>query len=135
MTLFNTLIPAFNQRRPERTEADASREAVPTVKPAFRVRESADAYGLTVHLPGVARDGLEITAEEDTLRIVGRRAWRRPESWTQLHRESSDASFELVLGHDHAIDVDKIHAELKDGVLRLSLPKTEAIKPRRIAVS
>lgn len=135
MSLFNTLIPAFNHRRTERAEADASREAGPTLKPFYQVRETADAYGLTVHLPGVAKDGLEITAEEDTLRIVGRRAWRRPESWTQLYRESTDAAFELVLGHEHTIDVDKIHAELKDGVLRLSLPKTEAIKPRKIAVT
>ena len=40
-----------------------------------------------------------------------------------------------MLEHDNAIDVEKIHAELTDGVLRVSLPKTAAIKPRKIAVS
>jgi HSP20 family protein len=134
MSLFNTFIPSLN-RKDENVRGEASHETVPTVKPVYQVKENTDAYGLTVHLPGVTKDSLEITAEEDALRIVGRRAWRRPESWTQLHRESSDVSFELVLGHDHTIDVDKIHAELKDGVLRLSLPKTEAIKPRKIAIS
>ncbi len=134
MSLFNNLIPVFN-RRDERGAAEPSGEAVPTVKPYYQVKETTDAYGLTVHLPGVTKEGLEITAEEDTLRIIGRRAWRRPESWAQLHRESVDTSFELVLGHEHTIDVDKIHAELKDGVLRLALPKTEAIKPRKIAVN
>jgi HSP20 family molecular chaperone IbpA len=39
-----------------------------------------------------------------------------------------------VLEHDNSIDVDKIHAELRDGVLRVALPKTEARKPRKIAV-
>jgi HSP20 family molecular chaperone IbpA len=42
--------------------------------------------------------------------------------------------FELVLEHDNAINVDQIHAELKDGVLRVALPKQEALKPRKIAV-
>ena len=37
--------------------------------------------------------------------------------------------------HDNAVDVEKIHAELKDGVLRVSLPKAEALKPRKIAVN
>lgn len=133
MSLFNNLVPSFS-RRADRAYDEASGDAVPTVKPFHQVRETADAYGLVVHLPGVTKDGLEITAEEDVLRIVGRRAWRRPDDWAQLHRESVDASFELVLGHEHTFDVDKIHAELKDGVLRMSLPKVEAMKPRKIAV-
>ena len=40
-----------------------------------------------------------------------------------------------MLQHENVIDVDKIHAELSDGILRISLPKSEAIKPRKIAVS
>lgn len=86
-------------------------------------------------LPGVAKDGLEITAEESQLRIVGRRAWKEPEGWTALYRESTDALYELVLAHDNAIALEKIRAELADGVLRASLPKAEAVKPRKIAVS
>jgi len=40
-----------------------------------------------------------------------------------------------VLTHDNAVDTDKIAAELRDGVLRVSLPKVEAVKPRKIAVN
>lgn len=134
MSLFNTLIPSFN-RPVDRAQDDRTPEGVPTVRPVYQVKETPEAYGVTVQLPGVAKEGLEITAEDEAIRIVGRRTWRRPEAWTPLHRESSDAAFELVLGHEHTIDVDKIHAELKDGVLRLALPKSEAIKPRKIAVS
>ena len=104
------------------------------MKPVYEVTATDDAYGLTVSLPGVAKDGLEITAEEGQIRIVGRRAWKQPEGWTALHRETVDAPFELVLGHENAIDTEKVSAELRDGLLRVSLPKPEAAKPRKIAV-
>jgi HSP20 family molecular chaperone IbpA len=105
------------------------------VKPAYEIKETPEAWGVTVYLPGVARDGLEVTAEEGEVRLVGRRAWTPPEGWTSLHRETANAPYQLVLTHDDALDADKIAAELRDGVLRVSLPKKEAIKPRKIAVN
>lgn len=129
----NTIVPSLS-RSPSRRDQDRPADLGRTVKPLFEIKETPDAFGATVYLPGVAKDGLEITAEEAQLRIVGRRAWKQPEGWTALHRESVDAPFELVLAHDNAIDTDKIAAELRDGVLRISLPKHEAVKPRKIAV-
>jgi HSP20 family molecular chaperone IbpA len=133
MSLFTTLIPSFT-RTPVRREG-SSADLGPTVKPIYEIKETDDAFGVTVHLPGVAKEGLELTAEEGQFRIVGRRTWTQPEGWTALYRESVDAPYELVLSHDNAIDADKIHAEIRDGVLRVSLPKAEAIKPRKIAVN
>ena len=97
--------------------------------------EAAEAFDVTVFLPGVTKDGLELTADDGEFRIVGRRGWQQPAEWTALYRETSLAPFELVLTHDNIVASDKIAAELKDGVLRVSLPKHEAIKPRKIAVS
>lgn len=132
MSLFNTLIPSIT-RAPARVEkSDAT--GAPVQKPIYEVHETKEAYGVTVHLPGVAKDGLEITADAAEIRITGRRAWTPPEGWTALYRESPDAPYELVLTHDNAIDADKVAAELRDGVLRVSLPKAEAIKPRKISV-
>jgi HSP20 family molecular chaperone IbpA len=101
----------------------------------YEVKETDDAFGVTVYLPGVTKDTLELTAEAGQFRVVGRRVWSQPDGWTSLYRESSDAPFELTLTHDNAIDADKIAAELRDGVLRVSLPKAESLKPRKIAVS
>lgn len=134
MSLINTLIPALT-RTPARHQSKSAADLGPTVKPLYEIKENADAFGLAVHLPGVAKEGLELTAEEGVFRIVGRRAWKQPEGWTTLYRESADVPYELVLEHDNAIDVEKVHAELADGVLRVSLPKAEAIKPRKIAVN
>lgn len=133
MSLLNTFLSS--NRQVATTDENRPADLAHTVKPAYEIRETPEAFGATVYLPGVAKDGLEITAEEGQIRIVGRRAWKQPEGWTTLHRESADAPFELVLTHENAVDNEKIAAELKDGVLRVSLPKHEAIKPRKIAVS
>ena len=132
MSLLNSMMPTFSRAPATTPEPGAN---VPTVKPAYEVKETDEAYGLTVYLPGVGKDNLEITAEEGQFRIFARRNWRQPEGWTLVYRESSDAPFELVLAHDNLVDADKVVAELRDGVLRVSLPKHEAVKPRKIAVS
>ena len=134
MSLFNTLIPSLS-RSPAVRKGGDTEEAGLTIKPAYEIKETDDAFGVTVQLPGVTKEGLELTAEEGAFRMVGRRAWKQPAGWTALYRESADAPFELVLTHDNAIDAEKIHAEIRDGVLRVALPKHEAIKPRKIAVN
>jgi HSP20 family molecular chaperone IbpA len=134
MSLIQNLVPAFT-RTPARRSGPGSASPEPTVRPLYEVKETEEAWGLQVDLPGVARDGLEFTAEEGLITIRGNRSWKVPAGWTLLYRESADSPYELVLRHDNSVDVEKIHAELKDGVLRVSLPKAEAIKPRKIAVN
>jgi len=136
MSLFNQIVPRLS-RQPARRQngKEAATENEFTVKPAYEVTETAEAWGLTAHLPGVAKEGLELTAEEGRITVRGRRGWQKPEGWTAIYRESMDAPYELTLEHDNTVDAGKIHAELKDGVLRVSLPKAEAVKPRKIAVN
>jgi HSP20 family protein len=138
MTLFNQLVPRLTRavsRRDQNSGSNAAAETEYTIKPLYELKETEEAWGLTVQLPGVAKDGLELSVEDNVINIRGRRAWQKPEGWTQLYRESVDAPFALALEHDNSVDVDKIHAELKEGVLRVSLPKAEAVKPRKIAVN
>ena len=145
MSLFQHLVPAFGRsaepasRNAASTSTSASAAPAPaglapTLRPVYSIRETPASFDVTVDLPGVAKDGLEITSEEGLLSIVGRRVWRQPTGWTRLHRESVDADYALTLRHDDAVDADRIQAELRDGVLRLTLPKGEALKPRRIPV-
>ncbi|MBE34976.1 MAG: heat-shock protein Hsp20 [Opitutaceae bacterium] len=132
MSLLNTPIPTIC--RSERTNREASKIEGPVQKPSYAITESTEAFALTVDLPGVAKDGLEVTSDTGEIRIVGRRNWKRPEGWTSLHRESVDSTYELVLTYDNALNNEKITAQLRDGVLNVTLPKAEEIKPRKITV-
>jgi HSP20 family molecular chaperone IbpA len=105
------------------------------IRPVYQIRDDEHGYYVTVQLPGVAKDDLEITAHEGELTLTGRRAWTPPADWTSLYRETPRANFELTLTHQGDLETDKISAELKDGILRLTLPKAEAAKPRKIAIS
>jgi HSP20 family protein len=134
MSLLNTFIPSLN-RAPAKVDENRPADLAQTVRPVYEIRETPEAFGATVYLPGVTKEGLEVSAEQGQVRIIGRRAWKQPDGWTAIHRESVDVPFELVLEHDNAIDNEKVAAELNDGVLRVSLPKHEAIKPRKIAVN
>lgn len=137
MSLFNQIAPRLSRtlaRRQDENQAGGNGSEF-TVKPAYELTESPEAWGLTAHLPGVTKEALELTVEDSLLTIRGRRGWQKPEGWTAVYRESVDAPFELVLEHDNTVDTEKIRAELKDGVLRVSLPKAEAVKPRKIVLN
>jgi len=131
MSLLSSLVPTLNRQ----SAAAAETSRANTVTPRYEIKENADAFGLEVWLPGVAKDGLELTVHEGSLTVVGHRAWQKPEGWTQLYRETPLADYSLTLEHDNTFDADKVHAELRDGILRVTLPKAEALKPRKIAVS
>jgi len=129
MSRLRNLVPSLGRKQ---TAGDV---AEPVVRPQYEIKETPEAWGLTAYLPGVTKDSLELTAEEGLITIRGHRTWKAPSGWTAIYRESPEAVYELSLTHNNTIDLSRIHAELKDGVLRVSLPKTEAIKPRKIAVA
>lgn len=133
MSLLNSLIPSLNRPPAPRTETPVVEPEL-TIKPVFELNETGEAWTLHVFLPGVTKEGVDLTADESQIKITGRRAWRQPSTWTALYRETSDAAFELVLSHDNAVALDRVNAELRDGVLRVTLPKHAALQPRHIAV-
>jgi HSP20 family protein len=117
------------------SSGEAGNCASATVRPFYEVTETEGSFDLTVELPGVAKEGLEISDEDGRLHITAKRVGTLPSGPTVLHRETSDAPYELVLTHDNAVDSSKIEAELRDGVLRVKIGKAESAKPRKIAVS
>ena len=130
MSLKDKIIPSHHG-----TVAKTEAEPRATCRPYYETDETDNGYGVTVYLPGVAKEGLEITDEGGELRIAGKRSAATPAGAATLHRESVDADYELLLAHDATVDTGKIEAELKDGILRVALAKAESAKPRKISVS
>ena len=104
------------------------------VSPYASVVEAADGYTLEVEMPGVNKEGLEVSVENNELTIVGRRSLPAVEG-TLIHRESRPEDYRRTLELDPSIDANKISAKIDQGVVALTLPKAEHVKPRKITVS
>jgi len=104
------------------------------VAPDVNIFETQDGYLLEAEMPGVNKEGLEITVAGNEITIVGRRA-SEPAGGEALFRERSTVDYRRVFELDPAVDTGKINAKMNQGVLFLTLPKSEEVKPRRIAVS
>jgi HSP20 family protein len=103
------------------------------VAPSASVVEAGDGYTLEVEMPGVNKEGLEISIENNEL-TVGHRSLPAVEG-TLIHRESRPENYRRTFELDPSIDADKISAKIDQGVVTLTLPKAEHIKPRKITVS
>jgi HSP20 family protein len=104
------------------------------VTPDVNIYETKDGYVLEAEMPGVNKDGLEITLEGHEITITGRPANELGAGET-LFRERPGADYRRVFDLDPAIDTARISARMNQGVLFLTLPKSEAVKPRKIVVS
>ena len=104
------------------------------VAPPASVIEAGDGYTLEVEMPGVNKDGLDISVENNELTITARRSFPAVEG-TLIHHESRQEKFRRTFDLDPSIDANKISAKIDQGLVRLTLPKAEHVKPRKIAVS
>ena len=104
------------------------------VAPVCSLVEDGDAYTLEVEMPGVNKEGLEMWVENNELTIIGRRSLPTVQG-TLLHRESRRDNFRRAFELDPSIDASNISAKIENGVVTLTLPKAEQVKPRKITVS
>ena len=105
-----------------------------TLTPLANILETDDGYVVEAEMPGVGKDGLEVTVENGELSIVGHRSSGAVPG-TALYRESRGVDYHRVFEIDASIDTETITAKIDQGVLKLHLPKSEAVKPHRIAVT
>jgi HSP20 family protein len=103
------------------------------VAPYADIESKDSGYVLYAEMPGVNRDGIEITVEDGNLVLIGQ---RQPLSagGEPLHRETRQLSYRRVYELDPSIDANKISARIEQGILSVNLPKAENLKPRRITL-
>jgi HSP20 family protein len=106
----------------------------PYYRPNVDIYESADELVLEADVPGAKSDDVDINFEDGSLAIHVRVAQRRSEDVDFLRQEYGVGDYYRTFRVSEHIDSTRISAEYKDGVLKLHLPKVEAVKPRKIQV-
>jgi len=114
-------------------QADESYGRTNYVSPEVNILETKEGYVLEAEMAGVDKDGLEITLEGNELTIAGRRRQEAPVG-EAVFSECSKADYRRVFELDPAIDTIRISARMDQGILTLTLPLSEKVKPRKIKV-
>ena len=102
--------------------------------PRVNIQEKADAYEIAVELPGVQPDDIEIAISGNRLTISGERMEERTEGERYHAYERVYGRFSRTFMLPDGVDTDKVRAELRDGVLYVSIPKQAGAQAKRIPV-
>ena len=106
----------------------------PQFRPNVDILERPDELTVLADMPGTCAQDVDIQFENGTLTLHGKVKDRNPQETGYVMQEYGVGDFHRTFQVSEIIDVTRISAEYKDGVLILHLPKTEAVKPRKIAV-
>lgn len=103
--------------------------------PSVDIAETENELTLKADVPGVNLDDINIEVENGTLSISGARTFQNEETKGGYHRqERSYGAFHRAFVLPETVDIDKVAADLNNGVLTIVLPKKEVAKPRTIKV-
>jgi HSP20 family molecular chaperone IbpA len=117
-------------KREETTPATTRR--IPVVRPLVDIFENENEILLHANMPGVTKEDISINIDNGRLHLSGVR--KIETSGATNWMEFGDAEYNRSFSVPQTIDVEKVNAELKDGVLKLHLIKSEAAKPRQIEI-
>jgi HSP20 family molecular chaperone IbpA len=113
----------------------SSQEQARAVLPAVDVFEEDSGITVVADMPGVPRDKLELTVDDDSLVIEGSVEQQTPEGLEAIYAEVRVPRYRRTFTLSRDLDTTSIEANLKDGVLTLHIPKQAHAQPRRITVS
>ncbi|NOY23519.1 MAG: Hsp20/alpha crystallin family protein [Acidobacteria bacterium] len=104
--------------------------------PAVDVSESENAIEIKADLPGMTEKDIDVTVENNTLTIKGERKFENEDKRENYHRiERQYGSFYRSFQLPNTVDVTRINANFKNGILELALPKREETKPKKISIN
>jgi HSP20 family molecular chaperone IbpA len=103
--------------------------------PSTDAYETEDGLTLVMEMPGVVRDSLDVSLEDGVLTIEGRLDFSKYQGLEPVYTEYNVGHYARSFSLSDKVDQDNIAAKIEDGVLTLTLPKAQAARPRRIAVS
>ena len=128
----NRLFDNFFSGMPERRRGLLEGEWAPSVD----VAETDDEVVVTVELPGVKQDDVDITIADDVLTLKGEKSEEKEIKKENYHRvERSYGSFQRSISLPTGVQADEAKAVFKDGVLHVNIPKAEEAKPKQIKIN
>jgi len=107
----------------------------PALLPPVDIVEDAGGITLYADLPGVPRENLNVYVDGESLVIQGEMGLEMPRKLEATHIEVNLPRYRRVFTLSKELDTDRMSAEIKQGVLKLHLPKSEQAKPRRINIT
>lgn len=140
MSLENRTIPVVVGRAPVENGTQGPATGEPLMKervyhtPLIDIHESPEGLILEADLPGATENQVGIQLEENVLSLYAKVSTQAPEGARALHEEYRVGDFHRSFILSDEVERSKITAELKNGVLRLTLPKAERAKTRRIEI-
>jgi len=114
---------------------DVQKDTRLEVTPISRVDESDEAFTLTVELPGVSEKEIELTLEDRTLSVTAENTVERFKDYTLVLTEVPEVRYRAAFEIPERVDTANLKAATRNGLLILTLPKREEVKPRRIAIT
>jgi HSP20 family molecular chaperone IbpA len=123
------------QKKREQEGKEESTVPARTFVPTADIYEDREALKVVLEIPGVEKGNVDIRVEDGVLFVEGRLDLSKYRGLQPLYTEYNIGNYSRSFRLSNAIDQDKIGAELKDGVLSLTLPKAEKAKARTIRVS
>jgi HSP20 family molecular chaperone IbpA len=123
---------ATSTTQPSDVTRESTRHQERYITPPVDIYETSDGLVVMADLPGVTKDALDVRVDNNILTLRG--IARHPSTGDAVHREYELINFFRQFELGEKINQGKISAELKHGVLTLSLPKAEEAKPRRVEV-
>lgn len=104
-------------------------------RPAIDIEENNGNLMVRAEIPGMTKEDIKVSVKENMLKISGERKQENETKEKTFHRiERSYGKFERIIRLPSEVDADKVKASYKDGVLNVTLPKPESMKPRQIDV-
>lgn len=106
-----------------------------TWMPPVDIQETADSYRLTAELPGLTKEDINITLENNVLRLSGERKFEKDAKKEGFHRiERTYGAFARAFTLPSQVNHDRVEAAFENGILTITVPKAEQAKPRKITI-
>jgi HSP20 family protein len=107
-----------------------------TWRPAVDIRETDDAYLVNAELPGLSKEDINITIENNVIKLTGERRFEKDVKEEEYHRvERAYGSFTRAFSLPSRVNPESIEANFQDGILTIRVPKAAEARPRKVEIS